>query len=273
MGKRKTALLFLGLTAAGSAAAHDLWLHPAAFWLPAGGAVPVSILVGHGKDRQSWGVRSDKIVRLGAIGPGAKQTDFTRAITANSAVQAIPLRLTEAGTHLLMMESRHSQSDLPAQRFEEYLREEGLAPAIAHRQRTGASGRAGREIYSRRAKSLVQVGTAGAGGASPATRRLGMTLEIVPERDPYTLPASAKLPLRVWYQGKPLAGALVKLTDLDADVKPVAAQLTNASGRVWVRARRPGKWLLNVVWTKPISGNPAADYDTTFSSLSFGYPR
>jgi uncharacterized GH25 family protein len=271
MRRHKAALLALGLMAAGSAAAHDLWLNPATFWLPAGGAVPVSILVGHGKDRQSWGVRSDKILRLGAIEPGGRQTDFTRAIAANSAIRAIPLRLAHAGTHLLMMESRHSQSDLPAQRFEEYLREEGLTPAIAHRQRAGASGRPGREIYSRRAKSLVHVGKAGAGAPSPATRRLGLTLEIVPERDPYTLPASAKLPLRVWYQGKPLAGALVKLTDLDADVKPLAAQLTDASGRVWVRPRRPGKWLLNVVWTKPISGNSTADYDTTFSSLSFGY--
>lgn len=272
MRKRSFALPALALMTAGAAAAHDLWLHPAAFWLPPGGSVPVSILVGHGKDRQNWGVRSDKIVSLRALAPSAKQTDVTRAIAPNSAVEAIQIRLAEPGTHLLMMESRHSQSDLPAARFENYLVEEGLAPAVAHRQRTGATGRPGREIYSRRAKTLVRVGKSGAGASSAATKRLGLTLEIVPERDPYTLPADARLPLRVWYEGRPLAGALVKLTDLDADAKPVAAQLTNATGRVWIRPRRPGRWLLNVVWTKPISGHSTADYDTTFSSLTFGYP-
>ena len=38
------------------------------------------------------------------------------------------------------------------------------------------------------------------------------------------------------------------------------------------RPRRDGEWLLNVVWTRPLTGDRGADFDTVFSSLTFGYP-
>ncbi len=99
-----------------------------------------------------------------------------------------------------------------------------------------------------------------------------MTLEIVPERNPYNLGPARKLPLLVYYEGRPLPGALVKLTKLEQDAKPAAVQRTDGAGRTTFNVPRQGKWQLNVIWTKPISGNPKADFDTTFSSLSFGYP-
>jgi len=35
---------------------------------------------------------------------------------------------------------------------------------------------------------------------------------------------------------------------------------------------RRGNWMVSVVWTRPIKNNKAADYDTVFTSLTFGYP-
>jgi uncharacterized GH25 family protein len=140
------------------------------------------------------------------------------------------------------------------------------------RQRPRANQKPGREVYSRRTKTLVQVGKLDPKAGSPATKRLGLNLEIVPERDPYRLAAGQDLPVRVFYEGRPLVGALVKLTNLDADAKPVAMKLTDAAGRARFDVPRKGKWLLNVVWIKQVSGVPNADYQTTFSSLTFGYP-
>jgi len=31
-----------------------------------------------------------------------------------------------------------------------------------------------------------------------------------------------------------------------------------------------GNWLLNVIWTKPLPATDEADFETIFSSLSFG---
>jgi uncharacterized GH25 family protein len=79
------------------------------------------------------------------------------------------------------------------------------------------------------------------------------------------------LPVQVFFKGRPLAGALVKLTNLEFDVRPVATHLTDSSGRAQFEVPRTGDWLINVIWTQPIKGNPNADFETTFSSLSFGY--
>jgi uncharacterized GH25 family protein len=45
----------------------------------------------------------------------------------------------------------------------------------------------------------------------------GLPLEIVPESNPHDAPRSAYLPIRLFYEARPLVGALVKLTNLKDD--------------------------------------------------------
>ena len=175
-----------------------------------------------------------------------------------------------AGTYVLAFQSNYAESNLPSIRYNDYIKVEGLTPAISLRARTKTTDTPGREIYSRRAKALVQVGASN-GADAWVTKAIGLSLEIVPEKNPYALSPKEELPVRVLYEGKPLVGALVKLTNLEFDVRPIAAHLTDASGRASFLFPRTGTWLINVIWTKPISGNPKADFDTTFSSLTFGY--
>lgn len=268
---RKLLLLVVAVAGAASASAHDLWLQLGAFALPKGGDVQLSVLVGHGNARDNWGVRSDRIIYLRNLAPNGQVTDLMPLIKPNTAAPWVTLRFAQPGTHVVVMQSSPSRSDLPAARFNAYLQEEGLTEVIAHRRKTGATGREGKEVYSRRAKALVHVGSTDRNAPSSATTRIGFALEIVPGRDPYLLRRNEALPVRVYYEGKPLAGALVKLTDLDADSKPTAMQRTDNTGSAQFRLPQPGKWMLNVVWSKPISGDQAADFQTIFSSLSFGY--
>ena len=97
-----------------------------------------------------------------------------------------------------------------------------------------------------------------------------MTLEIVPLRDPYALGTDRQLPVRVMFEGRPLPGALVKLTNLEFDSKPLAMARTDTRGEASLRVPPVGSWLVNVIWTKPVH-RPDADFETTFSSLTFGY--
>jgi uncharacterized GH25 family protein len=99
-----------------------------------------------------------------------------------------------------------------------------------------------------------------------------LVLEIVPERSPYAQPRPTQLPVRVFFEGRPLAGALIKLTQLEQDAHPVAKQLTDRFGRASFSMPQRGSWLLNVVWAKPLPASEGVDFETTFSSLSFGFP-
>ena len=253
-----------------SATAHDFWLQPQSFQTNSGVALPVTALIGHGKDRGRWEADASRIVMLKSIGPNGT-ADLRSAFKQRGiGPQLFPV-FVETGVHVLAMQTNRASSELPAKRFNDYAKEEGLTPILEYRNRTGSVDTAGREFYSRRAKVLIRVGASTGRTDLRTTRAIGLSLEIVPERDPYALGKSRNLPVRVIYEGKALPGATVKLTNLYSDEKPVAIVKTDSTGRAAFRIPESGAWLLNVVWTKPIKGRPGADFDTIFSSLTFGY--
>lgn len=255
-----------------AAAAHDFWVQPLNFWIQPNSEVLARFQVGHGELRERWDADPARVLEFRSLGPGGATADHRGALSAGSMDQDHPVALGAAGTHVLVLQTSHALSTLPAVRFNDYLRQEGLTPAIQRRTTSKTSSSPGREIYSRRAKALVQVGPATNKAQPWVTRPVGLTLEIVPGVNPYAPTAGARLPVQVLYDGKPLPGATVKLNNLEADGQPVETLVTDATGRANFKLRRTGAWQLNVVWTKPLIGNPKAEFDTTFSSLTFGFP-
>jgi uncharacterized GH25 family protein len=250
--------------------AHDFWIQPARFSVKPGGAVPVTMLIGHGNARERWPGDTSRILRLAMLGPGGISDLKPQFRAAAGPIDLAP-RLGTPGVHVVFMRTNHARSELPAQRFASYAKDEGLTPILTQRQRNGITSRPGRELYSRRAKALLRVGAGGPRPDPVATRYIGLSLEIVPERDPYALGQDRLLPVHVVFEGRRLPGALVKLTDLRNDEKPVATAITDSRGRAAFRIPQTGQWLVNVVWSKPLKGHVWADFETTFSSLTFGY--
>jgi len=182
-------------------------------------------------------------------------------------------RLKTPGAYVLVLQTdNHAQTQLPSIRFNDYLKVEGLTPALEQRTRLHRMDADGSERYSRCAKSIVQVGRPDALSQSQISRPVGLPLEIVPEVNPYALPRPARLPVRILYAGHPLAGALVKLTNLKNDATPYETHLTDRSGRATFTMPSSGTWLLNVIWTRALPRTEDTDFETTFSSLSFGFP-
>ena len=95
------------------------------------------------------------------------------------------ISLAGPGTHLIALESYQQPISLKAEKFNAYIKEDGLTQAIDYRTQNKATGTPGREIYSRRAKVLLQVGDA---PSDQVLRPIGQTLEIVPLRNPYKAP-------------------------------------------------------------------------------------
>jgi len=75
----------------------------------------------------------------------------------------------------------------------------------------------------------------------------------------------------VIYEGQSLEGALVKLTRLENDAVQLETHMTDRWGAATFSCDRGG-WLLNVIWTKPLPRSSETDFETIFSSLSFGFP-
>jgi hypothetical protein len=205
--------------------------------------------------------------------PEGTVVDLRDRLRLGQAAEDGDLRLKSPGTYLLVFQTdNHAQAHLPAIRFNDYLKVEGLTPALERRARLKMTDADGSERYSRCAKSIVQVGPPGAGSDRQVSKPIGLPLEIVPEADPYRVPRPSTLPVRVLYAGQPLPGALVKLTNLEDDGTPLEVHLTDHDGRASFTVPGSGPWLLNVIWTEPLGPSEEADFETTFSSLSFGFP-
>ncbi len=251
--------------------AHDFWIQPSRFWVAPGASVPFTIQVGHGTARQRSPIPADRIIIFRSFAP-QEVADRRNSLHVGQPASDAELTFAKPGTHLVVFATNNTTSNLPAIRYNDFAKAEGLTEVIRFREANGASASPGRELYSRRAKALVQVGKPGRIAQPQITKAIGLDLEIVPERNPYALGAGNDFPVRVLYAGRPLAGALVKLNDLNADDKPVETHLTDAAGRAIFKARRVGEWQMNVVWSKPLMTTRIADYLTTFSSLTFGFP-
>jgi uncharacterized GH25 family protein len=253
--------------------AHDFWLQPSEYWISADVLTPMTLQVGHGLFRQRSPIPARRITRFEAIAPKGAPIDLHEHLRLGQAAEDGDFRFTTPGAYVLVLQTDDgAQTHLPSIRFNDYLKVEGLTPALEQRMRLHQMDADGSERYSRCAKSIVQVGPPGAGTQAQVSKPVGLPLEIVPEANPYGAPRSASLPVRVMYAGRPLAGALVKLTDLKNDASPFEVHLTDHDGRASFVMPTSGSWLLNVIWTKALPHSEETDFETVFSSLSFGFP-
>jgi uncharacterized GH25 family protein len=255
-------------------AAHDFWLQPGEYWINPDALTPLTLQVGHGAFRQRSPIPARRITRFQAITPEGAAIDLREQLSPGGSEDDGNFRLKNPGAYVLVLQTDdHAQTHLPSIRFNDYLNAEGLTPALEQRARLRRMDADGSERYSRCAKSFLQVGPRGEGSQDQVSNPVGLPLEIVAESSPYGVPQSTVLPVRVLYAGRPLAGALVKLTDLNNDASPFEMHLTDHDGRARFTMPVSGAWLLNVIWTKPLPQSEETDFETVFSSLSFGFKR
>ncbi|WP_231639351.1 DUF4198 domain-containing protein [Sphingomonas profundi] len=258
--------IMLGLLAM-PAAAHDFWIDLPRYRQESGRPFAIAFLIGDAGASEPWETRWRRIVSLRSYGPaGVADQQAGIRETAGTTGGGASVTLGEAGTHVIAFESQQAENDISAAEFNAYAAHEGLAPAIAWREAHGQTKARGRELYARRAKALVQIGGT---PTDDATRRIGQTLEIVPERNPYALAPRDPLVVRVYYHGVPLAGASVVLERLDGQHAHGTPVISDAAGRVAFPPPGPGRWRVGTVWTQPIE-HPRAEFDTIFASLTFG---
>lgn len=268
--KRLILSFFLGTAICGPAAAHDFWLAPQSYQMEVARPIPLAIMIGHPKDKSRWALDPHRVITLSSMGPGGVTDQQSRMSTLTPSGDMI-LSLKGAGTHLVMIETTSAVSILPPEKFTDYVTEEGLTPIITHRNDNELEDEDGREIYSRRGKALVQIGDLDEQDAPYVTRPVGMTLEIVPQDNPYALQAGAPLTSTVYYRGEPIEGVTIGLISLDTKDGLIGTQKTNTQGEVTFKRPKAGQWMLHAVWSDPMENTLTADYDTIFSSLSFGF--
>ena len=238
--------------------AHDLWIEPTSFSPRAGEVVALRLRVG-------MNLAGDPVPRIPAlIREFVVEGDSDRR-TIRGREGADPAGLLRAapGFQVLGYFSNPSWIELPAEKFNEYLKDEGLEAILALRARRNESGEPGREAYSRCAKSLL---VSGPQGGAKGDRPLGFPLELVAERNPRELEAGEDLPVRLLWRDHPLAGALV--VAMNRGGEKLSAR-SDADGRVRFRIESGGFWLIKAVHMVRAPEESRADWQSYWASLTF----
>lgn len=96
------------------------------------------------------------------------------------------------------------------------------------------------------------------------TKPLGMRLEIVPMKNPTALKAGEVLPIKVFYEGKPLEGA-----SIDAEGYHKETARTGKDGIADVVIKKPGKQVIAASYKTPLKDNPDADQLSISTNIVF----
>ena len=257
---RKGVVLGIALSAA-PLLAHDLWIEPSSFSPRPGQVVGLRLRVGVDLQGEPLALIPALVNRF-----VVDDTSGRRPVAGQpGADPAGALRVAGPGLHVVGYHSHASRVELAAAQFEAYLAEEGLDAVTSSRARRHETGAPAREIFFRCAKSLV---LSGPPDAAQRDRRLGFPLELVAERSPHALSESQDFPVRLTYADRPLAGALVvALNSLNPAQKQ--ALRTDADGRVQLRLRPGGMWLVKAVHMVPAPAGAGADWASYWASLTF----
>ncbi|MDF7812320.1 DUF4198 domain-containing protein [Hymenobacter sp. YC55] len=267
---KKCAAALLFATAALTAAAHEFWLMPPQFFIAPGTTLNLPVFVGENFTGERWAGKSRRVTQLVHYAPTGPEDLLATATTADTLHPNVTF--AQPGTHMVALATNNAFITLEAEKFNAYLKEEGLDYILMQRQQQGALNKPGREAYSRCTKTLVQVGNPGASDTARAwSRPTGLPLELVPEQNPYTLRTGSSLTIRVLADGQPKAGQLVQVWQRSVGQPVKIIRLySNQNGRVLFRLTNPGQFMVSTVRMMPAK-LPEADWQSNWSTLTFGF--
>jgi uncharacterized GH25 family protein len=261
---RYSVLVAFLLLSAVPAAAHDLWLIPPETTTP---GKPVLLRANQGDDFP----RSEKapdvatFVRRLLITPvGDGTLEAAGKDDTSGLLRFTPAR---AGIHVVAVETKPKLITLEPDKFNHYLISEGLLPSYRLRVKEKSLDQPGRERYSKSPKAILQVGK---GGGDPC-RVVGLPLEIVPLRDPFTLKVGDTLRVRVLFRDKPLTDAVLGVNWPDDGEDPRATFRTDVKGEALLPIARTGLLTVRLThMTRPRA--ETYEWESFWTTLTFRVP-
>ena len=246
--------------------AHDTWLVPAKFRVNPGESVKVAFNTSMEFPTSDGAAGPDRIARftVWTADGGEKPVTGYRVEGKSLVADVTP----GAGMTVVATATKHRLIELEGKVFTEYITEEGLKHVVKARADAGQSNALGRERYSKVAKAVL----CEAGDNSRHRRmnpELGLDVEIVPATDPCNVKVGEEFPVRVLFEGKPLAGVVVATGTKGTYGHEYASHVrTNAKGEATVIFPAAGVWFVRTLHMIPNRDFDDADWQSWFSTLT-----
>jgi uncharacterized GH25 family protein len=241
---------------------HEFWLEPMKFKIKAGETLTVGYLVGENFTGQAWDV-SKGVEDMRLFENGAMLDIKSNVPTVKGG--KLKITIAKEGTKIITMKSKASFIELDAQKFNDYLTENGLEEIYDCRVKNGQENLGAKESYAQYAKLIVQVGDK---LDDTWKKRVGHRLEIMPDQNPGHVKSGDYMGCRVFYEGKPVPHILVKVWGHVGNKIFLQNIYSEDDGSIKFPISASGPWLVSTVKMVK-SKKPEADWESSWASLVF----
>ncbi len=259
-------VLGLGLALMLPAFAHDLFLKMDDFFVGVNEKISVKVL--NGSFQASEGaVTFERLKDVSVISPSGirtnpKETDFTK----EDKTSFLNLQPAEAGNYVVGLSTMQREIDLKAKDFNGYLTEDGIPDTLAERKRKKELTKDVRERYSKHVKTIFQAGDKQTDNYKTA---LGYPVEIIPQKNPYSLKTGDTFEFLCVKDGKALAKQFV-MTGRDENGKLVTGEnvRTDKNGIAKIKLVGAGKWYVKFINMTRLK-DPKINFESKWATLTF----
>ncbi len=260
MQTMRTITLFLTCTLLTSLAnAHELWIQPMAHVVNQSELIKVTIM--HGERFQGNPVARNSLMikRYELVHPDHE------AIPVAGLNTTVDGYIRPANEGVIVYHTKQYQSNLPAEQFTAYLREEGLVEIERRREALGESSTPGREAYSRCAKSVILL-KGGSHNPSTVDHDTGLPLEII-LKDIDTESDTIRVQALIEFDNAPLAGIRV-IAVSKSDPERLIELASDAEGLVRFNAN-PGDWMITALHIERATEIDNTEWESYWASSTF----
>ncbi len=247
-------------------AAHEFWISPRAYEVPAGEVLLADLRVGAEFQGSTYSFVPVNFKRFELVLGGT-----THEVTGRAGDQpALNQALDGTGLVTVVHVTRdYSLRYNKWQKFVDFVEHKDFAGAQERHRARGLSETGFTELYSRHAKSLMALG-----GTQGKDRRVGLETEIVAETNPYA-PGVTRVSVRVFYKDAPRADTQVELFERAPDGSvSITYHRTDGAGRVTLPVKPGHEYLVDSVVLRELDPQTPTDavWESLWASLTFRIP-
>lgn len=252
--------------------AHDTFLKFDSYYLQPQTQVSVFLVNGTFESSEN-SVAVERMQDVRITGPNQfLQRPASRQWRLTEQLNELAFTTGEPGTYGIGVSIKPRTLEMTAEEFDNYLKHDGVLDVLDTRQKGEHPAGPVTEKYSKHVKALFQVGGERTENFAEV---YGFPIEIVPQKNPFSLSAGETLPVLVLFQGQPVNNQLVYASyagfhehdDQGQHVEAVQTR-TNAEGVAQITIKEKGRWYVRLIHMVP-SDEEGVDYESNWATLTF----
>jgi uncharacterized GH25 family protein len=243
--------------------AHDLWLVPQNFRINPGENLKIFANTGMDFPKSLGAVMPDRIDQFVLLGKDTRTNLTNFSEVENSLVADCIIK--NAGTYVIAAALKPKEIKLAAKEFNEYLLHDGLPNIYELRKKEEILDKDAIEYYSKYPKTIIQAGDA---LDDTPTKPIGLTIEIVPKVNPYSLKLGDDLKLVVLFKSKSLPHLDLAWSYPGQGEKFAGSTKTDQNGVAVVPLTKSGPYVIRLThmeWVK----KQTHEWESFWASLTF----